>query len=69
MSWQPFQIPQSRDEAIESAQWLRDRIAGIPEPGKPILPEATRGRVLKPQLERVIANWQITEPELNGGTK
>ena len=69
MSWKPFQIPHNRQEAIESARWLKDRIAGIPEPDKPILPEATRERVLRPQLERVIANWQITESELNGGDK
>lgn len=64
MSWKPFSIPHSRAEAIEEAKWLRDRIAGIPEPGKPILPERTRERVLRPQLERVMENWQITEEEM-----
>lgn len=67
MSWKPFQTPHSKADAIEEARWLRDRIAGIPEPGKPILPESTRERVLKPQLERVLTNWNITEAELNGG--
>jgi hypothetical protein len=69
MSWKPFQMPHSREEAIEGAKWLRDRIAGVPEPGKPVLPERTRKRVLKPQLERVLANRNITEAELNGGVK
>jgi len=64
MSWKPFQVPHSREDAIESARWLRDRIAGIPEPGKPVLPERTRERVLKPQLERVLEAWSITEAEL-----
>jgi len=65
MSWKPFQIPHNRDEAIEGARWLRDRIAGIPEPGKPVLPERTRERVLKPQLERVLEAWSITDEELD----
>lgn len=64
MSWKPFSIPHSREEAIEGACWLRDRLAGIPEPGKPVIPEVTRERVLRPQLERVMANWQITEEEM-----
>jgi hypothetical protein len=66
MSWKPFQVPHSREDAIEGAKWLRDRIAGIPESGKPVLPERTRERVLKPQLERVLANWNITAEELEG---
>jgi len=66
MGWKPFQIPHNRDEAIQGARWLRDRIAGIPEPGKPVLPEHTRERVLKPQLERVLEAWSITAAELGG---
>jgi len=69
MSWKPFQVPHGREDVIEAARWLRDRIAGIPEPGKPIIPEATCERVLKPQLERVIASWKITEAELDGGVE
>jgi len=65
MSWKPFQVPHNRDEAIEGAKWLRDRIAGVPEPGKPILPERTRERVLKPQLARVLEAWSITDEELD----
>ena len=65
MSWRPFQMPHGKGDALEAARWLRDRIAGIPEPGKPILPERTRRRVLQPQLGRVMAQWNITEAELN----
>ena len=64
MSWKPFQVVHGREDAIEGARWLRDRLAGIPEPGRKVIPEVTRERVLRPQLERVMATWDITEAEL-----
>lgn len=66
MSWKPFQMPHGKEDAIEAARWLRDRIAGIPEPDKPVLSEHIRERVLKPQLERTMEAWGITETELGG---
>lgn len=64
MGWKPFQMPHGREDAIEAARWLRDRLAGVPEPGKKVIPSLTRERVLRPQLERVMENWGITEEEL-----
>ena len=64
MNWQPFQIPQDREAAIKSARWLRDRIAGIPELGRPTFPPAMRERVFTPKLESTLAEWNITEAEL-----
>lgn len=64
MSWQPFQVVATRGQAIEAALWLRDHLAGIPEPDKPVIPKVTRERVLRPQLERLLENWNITEEEL-----
>lgn len=69
MSWKPFSLPHGREDTIEAARWLRDRLAGIPEPGnKWVIPQETRERVLRPQLDQVIAEWGITEAELLGPT-
>jgi len=64
MSWKPFQVVATREQAVEAARWLHDRLAGVPEPGRKAIPEITRERALRPQLERLLDNWDIGEAEL-----
>jgi len=67
-SWKPFQAVHDRGVAIEAARWLRDRLAGIQEPGRPVLSQGVCDRVLRPKFEHIMTDWDLTEADLEGAS-
>lgn len=67
MTWQPFQQVHGKGDALEAARWLRDRIAldGAPDDQGKAIPSTTCERALRPQLERTMQRWGISESELD----
>lgn len=62
--WRPFSLCHGRDEALDAYAFLVEQIGQAEVRGGGEIAE----RIYRPQLEKVMSDWNITYPEITGWT-